>query len=120
MSVDTDYSTEALHDVRREFGNPVRQCAAVGVAQHEYVGSGVLRGFKRAQSEVLIGRVAIEKVFGVIDDLAAVLFQVTDSARDYVEVFFFADVETIFRVKVPALAEDGDYGCSGANEFLHI
>ena len=71
----------------------MRQGAAVGVAQAEHIGAGLLRGFERPQGEIGIGGVAVEEVLGVVDDFLAVILQVRDGLGDEREVLLFRDAE---------------------------
>ena len=73
------------------------QRAAVGIAEAEHVGAGVLRGFEGAQREIAVMDVAVEEVLGVVDDFFAVVFQIADGFRDDGEVFVFGDAERAVR-----------------------
>ena len=62
--------------------------AAVGVAEAEHVGAGVLGGFERPQGVIGVGVVAVEEVLGVVDHFLAVLLQVPHGVGDQLEVLF--------------------------------
>ena len=72
VSVDADYAVEAIADHINDFGEPGGEGAAVGVAEAEDAGSGFLCGFERAEGEVRVGDVAVEEMFGIVDDFLAV------------------------------------------------
>ena len=94
--------------------------AAVGIAEAEDVGAGLMGGLQGAQGVIGIGGVAIEEVLGVVDDFLAVILDVADGFGDEDEVFFVGDAERAFDVKVPGLAEDGDDGSAGFDQGADV
>ncbi len=74
VRMDADHAVEPLAHLRDHLNNTVRQVAAVGVAQAEHVGAGLLGGFERTHGELGVGVVAVEKMLGVVDHFAAVVF----------------------------------------------
>ncbi len=91
-----------LHD----FGG---QRAAVGIAEHEAGCPAFRRGHERG--ERVLGRVlvAIEKVLGIIDDLAAVLHQMGDRVADHRPVFLHRGAQDFGDLHLPAFSENGHH-----------
>ena len=94
--------------------------AAVGIAEAEDVGAGLMGGFQGAQGVIGVGDVAVEEMLGVVDHFLAVILDVADGFGDEDEVFVFGDAEGAFDVEVPGLAEDGDDGGAGFDEGAHV
>src|SRR5207248_9538664 len=76
--------------------------------------------FERAKGEIAIVDIAVEEVFGVIDNFTAVLLEIADGFGDDVEVFLLGDTEGAADVQVPAFAEDGDDGRGGVDELADV
>ena len=94
--------------------------AAVGVAEAEDIGAGLLGGFERAQGVIGVGDVAVEEMLGVVDDFLAVILEVADGFGDEDEVLFVGDAERALDVEVPGLAEDGDDRGAGFDEGADV
>ncbi len=107
VGVDADRAIEPLADFRHHFHDPVREVAAVGVAQAEHIGPPLFRGFERAQRELGIGVIAVEEVLGVVHHFAAVVLQMLYGFPDQLQILFFVDAERPMDVQIPALAENG-------------
>ena len=86
MRVDADDAVEALANFRNHFDDAMRQIAAVGVAQAQHVGAGLLRGFERAHGEIGIGVVAVEEMLGVVDHFAAVVLEILYGFADQQQI----------------------------------
>ena len=86
------------------------EATAIGIAEDEIVGSCFCGGFKGAEGVVGIGGVAIEEVFGVIDDFASLFFEEGDGVGDHAKVFDGGGAKDFFDVKEPTFSEDGDDG----------
>ena len=54
-----------------ELGDPFRQAAAVGVAEHHQIGPGFLGGFQGFQGIIGIRRETVEEMLGIVNHLAA-------------------------------------------------
>ena len=94
--------------------------AAVGIAEAEDIGAGLLGGFQRAQGVIGVGDVAVEEMLGVVDHFLAVVLEVAHGFGDEFEVFVFGDAEGALDVEVPGLAEDGDDGRAGFDQGAHV
>ena len=108
VRMDAEHAVEALANFRNHFHDPMRQIAAVGVAQAQHVGAGFLRGFQRTQREIWVGVVAVEEVLGVVHHFAAVVFQVLYGFPDQQQILLFVDAQRAMDVQIPALAENRD------------
>ena len=120
VGVDADDAIEAAADFGDDFDETRGDRAAVGVAEAEDIGAGLMGGFQGAQGVIGVGDVAVEEVLGVVDDFLAVILDVADGFGDEDEVFFVGDAEGAFDVKVPGLAEDGDDGGSGFDQGADV
>src|SRR5450755_4569494 len=106
--MNAERAVKAFADFGYDFNNAVRQVAAIGIAETENVGAGVLGGFNGAQRESRVGVIAIEEMFRVVDHFSAVVAQILYGFRNDFQVLVFADLEGPMYVQVPALAENGD------------
>ena len=86
------------------------EATAIGIAEDEVVGSCFGGSFESAEGVIGIGGVAIEEVFGVIDDFASLFFEDGDGVGDHAKVFDWGSAKDFFNVKEPAFSEDGDDG----------
>ena len=109
MAVDGDGDGgECLNDL---FGDPVclvGEDAAVRVAQAQAVRAGVEGAFERIHRIRLVRFEAVKEVFGVEDDLFALLREKADAAADHFEVLLGGDFQHVGGVADMALPEDGD------------
>ena len=96
------------------------QGAAVGIAEHEAGCAAFGRGFERGQR--VLGRVlvAIEKVLGVIDHLAAVLHQMGHRVADHRAVFLDRGAQDFGDLHFPALAENRDHRRFRLQQQAHL
>ena len=86
------------------------EATAIGIAEDEVVGSCFGGGLESSEGVVGIGGVAIEEVFGIIDDFASLFFEEGDGVGDHAKVFDGGGAKDLFDVQEPAFAEDGDDG----------
>ena len=121
VGVDADDAVEASSARRRRSGRGSSVSVPPLVSQRQSTSApACLRGFESAQGEVAVVDVAVEEMLGVVDDFFAVVLQVADGFGDDGEVFVFGDAESAGDVEVPALAEDGDDGRSGVDQFTDV
>ena len=97
----------------------MRHRAAVGVAQHQNIGAGVLRGFERPQREIAIARIAVEEMLGVVDHFFAVRLEIRDRIGDELQIFFLGDAQRAVHMQIPALAENRDDRRAGFHQRLN-
>ena len=76
MGVDAEDAVEALAHLGADFRQAAGERAAVGVAQAQHIGAGLLGGFERAQGEIAVGVVAVEEMLGVVDHFLAVVLEI--------------------------------------------
>jgi hypothetical protein len=81
VRVDADDAIEALAHFGDDLRQPPGERAAVGVAQAQHVGAGLVRGFQRAQRVIRVGDVAVEEMLGVVDHFLAVVLEVASRFR---------------------------------------
>lgn len=88
MGVDADVALgKAGSDGADGGGDFGGKATAISIAEHEVVGSCFGGGFESAECVIGIGVVAIEEVFGVIDDFASLFFEEGDGVGDHAKVF---------------------------------
>ena len=87
MDVDADDAIEAAADFGDDFHQARGDRAAVGIAEAEDIGAGLVRGLQRAEGVIGVGDVAVEEVLGIVDDFLAVILDVADGFGDEDEVF---------------------------------
>ena len=85
-----------------------RQGAAIGVAQHDPFGAGVVRGADAGQRIVGIGAIAIEEMLGVEQRVALLCDHGRDGLGDIVQVFCARDFQGHIHLEVPGLAHQAD------------
>ena len=78
---------------------------AVGIAEHDYIGTRFKRRFERAQRKLGRGFICVKKMGRVVDDVTALRFDERDRRTDALEVLFFGDFEVAIDARVPAFAE---------------
>ena len=120
VRVDAHGLTEFGDDLARHPFDKIRQVSAIRFAKHDQVRTGIARRFHRAQRVVRIFLVAVEKMFGVVEHLAPVLFQMRHGVRDHREIFLERDVENLGHMQRPRLADDGHGGRLRIEEHLHL
>ncbi len=86
------------------------ESAAISIAEDKIVGSCFGGSLESAEGVIGIGGVAIEEVFGVIDDFSSLFFEDGDGVGDHAKVFDGGGAKDFFNVKEPAFSEDGDDG----------
>jgi hypothetical protein len=67
-------------------------------------------GFKSAEGVIGIGGVAIEEVFGIVDNFASFFFEEGDGVGDHAKVFDGGGAKNLLDVQEPAFPKDGDDG----------
>ena len=93
-----------------------RQRSAVGVAERHDVGARSLGGLPGGERVLAVVLVAVERVFGVVDDEPAVVLQMSDRVSDHREVLLGRRLQNLPDVQQPRLAEDGDDRRLGLDE----
>ena len=111
MGVDADVALgKAGSDGADGGGDFGGEATAIGIAEDEVVGSCFGGGLESSEGVVGIGGVAIEEVFGIIDDFASLFFEEGDGVGDHAKVFDGGGAKDFFDVQEPAFSEDGDDG----------
>ena len=104
-----------------EYGLDVAgQAAAVGVAQHDEVGTALGGGRDGLKRVVAVVPEAVEEVLRVVDHFAAVLPQAGHRVPDHGQVFLQPVFHHLGDVQVPALAEDGHDPGPAVDERLQL
>ena len=96
------------------------QGAAVGIAQHQKVGSafnGSVQGF---QSVVGVFLITVEKMLGIVDNFEIAVFQKIDAFPNHGEVFFQTVIHDLLDMQVPGFAENGDRRCFAGNQRVEV
>ena len=104
-------------DIRHNFKHLIRQCAAIGVAQHHPAGTGFkgLRG--TSQRIIAIGFIAVEKMLAIDHGLAPVLGDRRHAVADAGKIFFIADAQRHIDMIVPAFTNKAHRACLGVEHF---
>lgn len=110
VGVDADGDGEFGGDLCGGGADEIWEGAAVGIAEDEGVCAGVIGGLEGLDCVIGVFAEAIEEVFSVVEDGAAVLFEVSDGFVDHGEVFLGGDAENLCDVEEPGFADDGDDG----------
>ncbi|OPZ81783.1 MAG: hypothetical protein BWY77_00484 [bacterium ADurb.Bin431] len=92
---------EALPHRPDDPGQPEGEGAAVGVAEDDAGGTRLPRGGEGAEGVLGIGEITVKKVFGVIDDLLAVVVEKGDRIADEMEVLLQGGAQPLDDMQVP-------------------
>ena len=95
-------------DVVDDVAHPARQHAAVGVAQRDDLGTGVVRRAQHLERVVTVGAVAVEEVLGVQEHRLPLLAEVGDGVADHREVLLERGPQRQLDVAVVRLGDQGD------------
>ena len=109
VAVDADPDAGRLDDVVDHVGDPVGQHAAVGVAERDHLGAGLVGRAQHLERVVAVGAVAVEEVLGVEEDLLALGAQVADGVADHREVLLERGAQRQLDVPVVGLRDQGDH-----------
>jgi hypothetical protein len=120
VGVDPQRSGDDLPNLADDGRQLLGEGTAIGVTQHQAVGPGLLGRLQGFHGIFGIGPVAVEKMFGVVDDLPDVFLEEFQGIEDHLEVFFKADSEGLAHMEIPGLAEDGDGVRFGLNQGAEI
>ena len=85
------------------------QHAAVGVAQRDHLGAGLVRRAQHLERVVAVGAVAVEEVLGVEEHLLPLPAQVADGVADHREVLLERGAQRQLDVPVVRLRDQGDH-----------
>ncbi len=96
------------------------QHAAVGVAQDDHVGAGLVRGAYDGLGVLRVGPVAVEEVLAVDEDAAALGNQVGDGVADHLQVLVEGGAQGEFDVAVVGLGDERDDRGAGFQQGPHL
>ncbi len=121
MGVHADLVGAELGDDARDDGfEIIHEGAAVGVAEGEVARSTLDCGGEGLEGVVGVGLVAVEKVLGVVNHLAALGGDVADGVLDHGEVFLERGAQDLGDVEGPGLAHEGEHGRLGLEQGLEL
>ena len=109
VAVDADPHLGVLAHVVHDVGDPAGQHAAVGVAERDHLGAGVVRRAQHLERVVAVGAVAVEEVLGVEEDRLALRAQVGDGVADHREVLLERGPQRELDVPVVRLRDQRDH-----------
>ena len=95
-------------------------CAAVRIAEHQGVRAGIFGRQKRSECVIRIRFIAVKEMFGIVNDLFAVLLHMRDGIRDQVHILIQTDLQGLFDVERPGFPEDRHGGRSGIEQSLKV
>ena len=98
VAVDAHADAGRLHDVVDDVGDPAGQHAAVGVAQRDDVGAGVVRRPQHLERVGPVEPVAVEEVLGVEEDLLPLGAEVADGVAHHREVLLERGAQRLLHV----------------------
>ena len=111
---------QSLPNRTRDVEDLVREAAAIGIAEHQAVGTGIGRGGERLQGIVCIGLVAVEEVLGVVNQFLVQLLEIAHRVGDHRDVLVERGAQDFQHLIVPALAENGDRGGARLEQRLDV
>ena len=104
---------------RRDARDFLRQTTAVGIAQHDAIRARFFRRLPGGQRVFGLVFVAVESMFGVVDDDFAVVFEKLDRVADHREIFIRRGAEHFRDVQQPGFADDRDHRRFGFEQLAH-
>lgn len=110
LGVDAQAGAGVGEDGRDDRGHLGRQHAAVGVAEDDHVGAGLVGGAYDRLRVLGVGPVPVEEVLAVDEDAAALGDQVGDGVADHLQVLFERGAQGELDVPVVGLGDQGDHG----------
>ena len=120
VGMDADRAFEIGDHGRGDAVNFAGKSSAVCVAENEQVGSGIPRGAQCFQGILGVVLVAVEKMFGVVEDFAAVFFEMGHRVGDHGEVLLGSDIENLCDMQEPCLADDCDDRRLSLKKHAHL
>ena len=120
VGVDADPAIQFADGGPGDGGDLVRQAAAVGIAQHHKIGAGLFRGLPGGEGVFGVQLVAVETMFGVINDELAVVFEEFDGVGDHGQVFLRRATQDFPDVQHGGLAENGDDRRGSLDQEAHL
>ena len=116
VEMDADLAVDMIDD-RTDRGFDIRgKRPAVGVAQHDGLGTGHRRRFHDAQAELGVAFEAVKEVFGIEEHPLALGDQVLDRIGHHRHTLVEGGLQRLGDVVVPALPDDADDLGAGGNE----
>ena len=96
----------------------MRKRPAIGIAQDDPVSSRRFRFFDSLEGVLRIILVAVEKMFGIKENLITMFFQIGDALKDHAQIFIQTGGQGIFHVQVPGFSEESHYLSFGFQQSL--
>ena len=106
VGVNAHLTGKLLSCRRGNLGHLTGQSAAVGVTQHHEIRAGLLSCLPRGHGVFGVVLKTIERMLGIIDNLALVLFEERDGVGDHRDVFLWRRAQYFLHVQKPRLAKD--------------
>ena len=101
-------SAEVVIDVRHHALDVGRERSAVGIAEHEAVGSSNGGCFEDGEAELGVAAVAVEEVLGIEEHFTAFGLEEGNRVGHHGNALFECGLQCAFDVVVPRLANDAD------------
>ena len=108
MAVYAERHADAFGDLARRARHPFGEAAAVRVAQHDARGAALGRRPQRRQRVDGVGPVAVEEVFGVVNQTGHARGEVADGVGDDLKILLVTQAQGLGHVQPPGLPEDCD------------
>ena len=120
VGVDADGRAELALGEGGDPGDLRRQASAVGVAQADDIGPGLLGGLPGGQRVVGLVLEAVEAVLGVVHHGLPVVLEEADRVADHAEVLVGLGAEHLGDMEQPRLAHDGDHRGLGIEQHADL
>ena len=88
VGVNAKRGVELRTHVADSLPDHIGQLAPVGIAQHDTVRPGFGRRGERRHGVARVQAIAVEKVFGIVDNLSTFTLQITHRVADHAQIFF--------------------------------
>ena len=119
MHVDSDRHVEFGDNTPRHASDIVWDAAAIRIAQHQAVRSGLTGSAQGSHCIVRIGAIPIKEVLSVEKHFKAMALEIGNGLADHCQVVFQSRVKYSGDVMVPCLAHNADGAGAGADECLY-
>ena len=97
-----------------------RQASAVGIAQADDIGTGLLGRLPRGQRVLGLILEAVEAVLGIVHHGFSVVFQEADRVADHADVLIGLGPQHLGDVQEPGFAHDGDHRRLGIEKHANL
>ena len=120
MGVYAHLTGEFLFRDCRDLSHLAWQRATVGVAQNHKIRTGLFGRLPRGQRVLRIILVAIQRMLGIVNHLALVLFEKRNRVGDHCDVFLRRGSQHFLHMQQPRFAKNGDHRRLRIDQQFHL